>query len=259
MKIKDTVHFQWYKSFFIVLIIGICFFSSATLTDASFIEVFENLDQAVAFLKDLSKPDFSYLPKLVDPMIKTLKMSALGSLIGVGFAIPFSFLATTVFTKNEFITQIVRLFLNVIRTIPNLLLAALLVAIIGIGDATGVVTIAVFTFGMVSQLIFETIETIDMAPIEATESVGATKLQVAVWAIWPQIMLNVLSYFFYAFEINVRASVVLGYVGAGGIGVTLSNALGLFRYDRASLIIITIFVVVLTIDYLSELIRKELE
>lgn len=259
MKIKDTVHFQWYKSFFIVLIIGICFFVSANLSDASLIEVLTNLDQAVAFLEELAKPDFSYLPKIIDPMIKTLKMSALGSFIGVILAIPFSFLATTVFTKNEFVTQFFRLFLNIIRTIPNLLLAALLVAILGTGSATGVVTIAVFTFGMVSQLIFETIETIDFSPIEATESVGATKLQVAVWAIWPQIMLNVLSYFFYAFEINVRASVVLGYVGAGGIGVTLNNALGLFRYDRASMIIISIFVVVLIIDYLSESIRKGLE
>ena len=192
-------------------------------------------------------------------MIKTLKMSALGSLIGVVLAIPVSFLATTIVTKNEIITQFFRLVLNIVRTIPNLLLAALLVAILGIGDATGVVTIAVFTFGMVSQLIYETIETIDLSPIEAAESVGANKLQTAVWAIWPQIMLNVLSYFFYAFEINVRASVVLGYVGAGGIGVTLSNALGLFRYDRASLIIITIFIVVLIIDSLSEAIRRRIE
>lgn len=259
MKIKDTVHFQWYKSFFVVFIIVVFFIGSSIMTDASLSEVFYNLGYAGDFLKELSKPDFSYLPKLIDPMIKTLKMSALGSFIGVAFAIPFSFLATTIFTKNEFVTQFFRLILNIIRTIPNLLLAALLVAIIGIGDATGVVTIAIFTFGMVSQLIFETIETIDLAPIEATESVGARKLQVAVWAIWPQIMLNVLSYFFYAFEINVRASVVLGYVGAGGIGVTLSNALGLFRYDRASLIIITIFVVVLIIDNLSEAVRRRLE
>lgn len=259
MKIKDTVHFQWYKSAFIVIIIAICFFASASLSEVSFTEVFSNLDQAFAFIKELSNPDFTYLPKIIVPMIKTLKMSALGSIIGVAFAVPVSFLATTIFTKNEFITQIVRLFLNIIRTIPNLLLAALLVAILGTGSATGVVTIAVFTFGMVSQLIFETIETIDMEPIEATESVGATKLQVAVWAIWPQIMLNVLSYFFYAFEINVRASVVLGYVGAGGIGVTLSNTLGLFRYDRASMIIISIFIVVLIIDYISETVRKGLE
>lgn len=258
MKIKDTVHFQWYKSFFIVFIIVICFIGSSILTDASFVDAISNLDQAGLFMKELSNPDFSYFPKLIDPMIKTLKMSALGSLIGVIFAIPVSFLATTIFTKNEIVTQFFRLILNVIRTIPNLLLAALLVAIIGIGDATGVITIAIFTFGMVSQLIYEAIETIDLAPIESCESVGANKLQVAIWAIWPQIMLNVLSYFFYAFEINVRASVVLGYVGAGGIGVTLSNALGLFRYDRASLIIITIFVVVLIIDNLSEYIRGRL-
>ena len=259
MKIKDTVHFQWYKSAFTVVIIAILFFASSSLTDASLYEAITNLAQAAAFLQELSQPDFSYLPKLIDPMIKTLKMSALGSFIGVFFAIPASFLATTVFTKNELITQFFRLILNIVRTIPNLLLAALLVAILGIGEATGIVTIAIFTFGMVSQLIFESIETIDMAPIEATESIGANKLQVAVWAIWPQIMLSVLSYFFYAFEINVRASVVLGYVGAGGIGVTLSNALGLFRYDRASLIIITIFIVVLVIDYIASAIRKGLE
>lgn len=259
MKIKDTVHFQWYKSFFVVFIIAVCFVGSSFLTEASLIEVIYNIGNAGEFLKELAQPDFSYLPKIVGPIIKTLKMSVLGTIIGVGFAIPVAFLSTTVFTKNEFVTQFFRLILNVIRTIPNLLLAALLVAIIGIGDATGVVTIAIFTFGVVSQLIFETIETIDLTPIESAEAAGARKIQVAVWTIWPQIMLNVLSYFFYAFELNVRASVVLGYVGAGGIGVTLSNALGLFRYDRASLIIITIFIVVMIIDKLSETIRRRLE
>ena len=185
-------------------------------------------------------------------------MSVIGTTIGMVFAIPCAFLATTVATKNPIITNIIRLFLNIIRTIPNLLLAAILVAVIGIGEATGVITIAVFTFGMVSQLIYETIETIDFAPIEAAESVGANKMQVAVWSIWPQIMNTVLSYFFYAFEINVRASAVLGYVGAGGIGVTLSAALGLFRYDRVSIIILSIFVVVLIVDAISEEIQRRL-
>lgn len=258
MKIKDTVHFQWYKSVFVVFVIAVCFFGSASMTDASFSEVFSNLDQMWAFLGKLAKPEFSYLPKLFSPMVKTLKMSALGTIIGMFFAIPFSFLATTVATKNPIITNIIRLILNIIRTIPNLLLAAFLVAILGIGEATGVFTIAVFTFGMVSQLIYETIETIEFEPIEANESVGANRLQIAVWSIWPQIMRTVISYFFYAFEINVRASTVLGYVGAGGIGVTLSAALGLFRYDRVSIVIITIFVVVLIVDAISEAIQRRL-
>lgn len=258
MKIKDTVHFQWYKSLFIVFVIAVCFLSSAKLTGASLQEVFGNLDQMWAFLEKLAHPDLSYIPSLLSPMLKTLKMSALGTLIGIVIAIPFAFLATTVATQNPIVTNIIRLFLNIIRTIPNLLLAAILVAIIGIGEATGVVTITIFTFGMVSQLIYESIETVDLAPIEAAQSVGATKLQIAVWSIWPQIINNVASYFFYAFELNVRASTVLGYVGAGGIGVTLSAALGLFRYDRVSIIIISIFIIVLIVDSLSEAIRRRL-
>ena len=258
MKIKDTIHFQWYKTLFLVFVIAVCFFGSASVTEASFSEVFSNMDQLVAFLKKLAKPEFSYIPQLLSPMLKTLKMSALGTMIGMLFAIPCAFLATTVATKNAVVTNIIRLFLNIIRTIPNLLLAAILVVVIGIGEATGIITIAIFTFGMVSQLIYETIETIDFAPIEAAESVGANKIQVAVWSIWPQIMKTVLSYFFYAFEINVRASTVLGYVGAGGIGVTLSAALGLFRYDRVSIIILSIFLVVLVIDAISEEIQRRL-
>jgi len=258
MKIKDTVHFQWYKSLFVVFIIGVCFLGSAYVTDASLSEVFGNLDQMIAFLEKLSHPDFSYIPTLLSPMLKTLKMSMLGTFIGMLLAVPFAFLATTIATQNAIVTNIIRLFLNIIRTIPNLLLAAVLVAVIGIGEATGIITIAIFTFGMVAQLIYESIETIDLAPLEAAESVGANKLQIAVWSIWPQIMNSVASYFFYAFEINVRASTVLGYVGAGGIGVTLSASLGLFRYDRVSIIILSIFIIVLIVDALSEAIRRRL-
>lgn len=258
MQIKDTVHFQWYKSAFVVFVIAVCFIGSAMNIEATFMEALGNLDQMVKFLKKLSQPDFSYIPQLMGPLVKTLKMSALGTMLGMVFAIPCSFLATEVATQNKYITGFFRLILNIIRTIPNLLLAAILVAVLGIGEATGVITIAVFTFGLVSQLIYESIETIEFEPIEANESVGANRLQIAVWSIWPQIMNKVLAYFLYAFEINVRASTVLGYVGAGGIGVTLSASLGLFRYDRVSIVIISIFVVVLVVDSVSEALQRRL-
>lgn len=258
MKIRDTVHFAWYKKAFVMAIILVCLFSSIRMTRADFGQLISNIGQVQAFLKKLAHPDFGYLPRLVDPMIKTLKMSALGTALGVLFAIPFAFLATTVVTENVVITQIFRFFLNIIRTIPNLLLGALLVAIIGIGEATGVVTIAIFTFGVTSQLIFESIETIDLSPLEAARAVGANKLKTAVWTVWPQVSLSVLSYAFYAFELNVRASTVLGYVGAGGIGVKLNEALGLFRYERVSVIILFIFAVVVVVDTLSEAFRRRL-
>ena len=259
MKLKDTVHFQWYKHLFVVLLLGICLYASVVGTGADFEQLAGNIGQVGAFLKKLANPQFSYLPKLIDPMVKTLKMSALGTALGILLAIPFAFLATTVVTDNRVLTGIIRFFLNVIRTIPNMLLAALLVAIVGIGEATGVLTIAIFTFGMASQLIFEAIETIDMSPIEAATAVGANKLKVAVWAIFPQITSSIVSYTFYAFELNVRASTVLGYVGAGGIGVKLNEALGLFKYERVSIIILFIFVVVVIVDALSEAIRRRLK
>ena len=228
MKIKDTVHFEWYKHLFIALLLLAFLYASIVSTDANFEQLAGNIGQVGVFLKKLAHPQFSYLPKLVDPMVKTLKMSALGTALGILLAIPFAFLATTVVTDNRIITGVCRFFLNVIRTIPNLLLASLLVAIVGIGEATGVLTIAIFTFGMASQLIFESIETM-------------------------------VSYTFYAFELNVRASTVLGYVGAGGIGVKLNEALGLFKYERVSIIILFIFAVVVLVDALSEAIRRRLK
>ncbi len=258
MKIKDTVHFNWYKKLFVVILIVLCFSTASNATGADFAKVFSNSEQVRIFLAKLVHPDFSYLPDLVEPLIKTLKMSVLGTILGVFLAIPFSFLATTVVTKNPVLTGIIRFFLNVIRTIPNMLLAAILVSMVGIGEFTGVLTLTIFTFGLTAQLFYESIETIDTAAVEACESVGANKLKTAVWAVWPQMIPSIISYSFYALEINIRSSTVLGYVGAGGIGVILNTSLGLFKYDRVSLVILMIFVIVIIVDGLSGLVRRKL-
>lgn len=258
MKLQDTVHFNWYKHLFLVLILILCLYGSISVTDADFSEVVSGADQMGVFLGRLLHPDFSYLPKLWGPLVKTLQMSVTGTVLGMIFAVPFAFLATHVVTRNHVLTGIVRFFLDIVRTIPNLLLAALMVAIIGIGEVTGVLTIAIFTFGMVSQLIYEAIETIDYGPIEAAESVGANKIQIAFWSIAPQVLVQIASYAFYALEVNVRASTVLGYVGAGGIGVILNSSLALFQYERVSIIILTILIVVAIVDSVSEAIRRRL-
>lgn len=258
MKIKDTIHYNWYKNLFLLFLLFLCTSCSIWVTEADFTKVFTNSDQMAAFLSRFLQPDISYLPKIIPPMLKTLKMSVVGTAIGVFFAVPFAFLATWIVTRNHAVTSVIRFFLNLIRTIPNLLLAALLVAIVGIGEATGVLTIAVFTFGMVSQLIYESIETIDYGPMEAAESVGANKIQIAVWSIAPQLFRHIASYTFYALEVNVRGSTVLGYVGAGGIGVILNSSLALFKYERVSIIILSILLVVAVVDGISEAIRRRL-
>lgn len=259
MKISETVHFDWYKKAFVLFVLLALAWASAVATDANPADVAAGASQAGIFLSKFLQPDFSYLPKLVDPMIKTIQMSVLGTVVGVVVAVPLAFLATTTVTHNRAVTWVFRIILDIIRTIPTLLLAALAVAILGIGEFTGVVTIAIFTLGIVSQLVFEAVESVDEAPIEAAIAVGANRMQVAVWAIFPQVMSQIASYTFYAFEINVRASTVLGYVGAGGIGTILNAQLGLFRYDRVSVVILMILVVVIVVDFVSEMVRRRLK
>lgn len=256
MKLKDTVHFKLPKQLLTLLLILIVVQSAILLTGANLFNFLGNLDQLVAFVKRLLNPDFSYIPSLIKPMLKTVQMSIAGTVLGVFFAVPFAFFATAFASENKIFSEVIRFILGIVRTIPTLLLAALLVAILGIGEVTGIATIAIFTFGMVSQLIYESIETIDLGPIEASKSVGANRLQVAVWAILPQIVPNIISYTIYAVEINVRASTILGYVGAGGIGVLLSSSLALGRYDRVSIIILMILALVFVCDFLSDVLRK---
>ena len=111
---------------------------------------------------------------------------------------------------------------------------------------------------MVSKLFYEAIETIDPGPLEALRAAGGNRIEIIRFAVFPQIANYFVSYVLYAFEINVRASTVLGYMGAGGIGVYLQQALSMFRYDRVGVIVLVIFVVVLAIDYVSGKTREAL-
>lgn len=258
MKLKDTVHRNLPKNLLILAVIVALIAVSIISLNVDFTELAENADEMVAFLSRFLKPDFSYFPAIVKPLIDTLKMSLYGTFLGVMVALPMAFLGSTVFTDNNIVTSIARFIMGVIRTVPSLLLAAILVAIFGIGEFTGVLSIAIFTFGMNSQLFYQAIDTIDRGPVEAQESVGANKIKVAFYAILPQISKQIASYSLYAFEVNIRASTVLGYVGAGGIGTMLNTSLGFFRYDRVALIILVIFVVVFVVDAISGYLRREL-
>lgn len=100
MKLKDTIHRDLYKHLFIVALVLLCVFSSAKVTGAQMADVFNNLDQMGIFLQRFLSPDWSYIPKIIEPMLKTIKMSVVGTTLGVVFAVPFAFLATTVVTRN---------------------------------------------------------------------------------------------------------------------------------------------------------------
>lgn len=138
------------------------------------------------------------------------------------------------------------------------MLAVIFVGLFGIGVFPGILALIIFSLGILAKLISETIEAVDMNPMEAMRASGGNTLQVIWYALVPQVLPQYTSLVLYVFEINIRASVVLGLVGAGGIGLILNQQLGFYNYPNAMAIIIIIFVVVILIEYISNKIREAL-
>lgn len=249
--------FGWEKLVITGLMVGGLIWSGI-VTEVNVPQFVANFGQFAQIIVEMLKPDWSYVSYVVAPLIQTIKMAVIGTAIGAGLAFPYAFLVSRNVVTNRFVTGLFRFILNIIRTIPDLLLAALFVAVVGIGPVAGIITLAIFSFGMVGKLFFEAVETIDEGPIEALKASGANQWEIVRYAVIPQVMGYFVSYTLYAFEINVRASTVLGYVGAGGIGLFLQQNLSQFRYDRVSLMVLLIFAVVLVIDYVSSKTREAL-
>ncbi len=209
-------------------------------------------------MRKLFHPKWSFFPKVVSPLLDTIKMSILGTVIGCAVALPVAILSSSNINKNAIIVSIFRFVLGLIRTLPTLVIALVCALIFSLGTFSGTVAIAIFTFGVVSKMLYESIETIDMGPFEAMEALGANKFQAFWSACVPQILPVYLSHCLYCFEMNVRASAILGYVGAGGLGITINERIGWRDYESLGMILLTLFVVVTFIEFFSAYLRKKL-
>lgn len=203
-------------------------------------------------------PDTAYLPRIWQPLFDTIKMSLLGSFIGGVLAIPFAIIASSNIVKNKFVIVITRLFLSVVRTLPTLVTALIATYIFGLGTLAGTTAITVFTFAYVGKILYEDIETVDMGPFEAMEAMGANKGSAFRYAIIPQVMPAYLSNCLFCFEGNVRYAAILGYVGAGGLGLILNEKIGWREYSKVGMILVMLFVTVVLIESLSHYLRSKL-
>ena len=209
-------------------------------------------------MKKLFQPDWSFFPKVIGPLVDTIKMSILGTVIGCACALPVAVLASSNIDHNKIVVSLLRVVLGLIRTLPTLVIALVCALIFSLGTFSGTVAIAIFTFGVVSKMLYESIETIDMGPFEAMEALGADKFQAFWSACVPQILPVYLSHCLYCFEMNVRASAILGYVGAGGLGITINERIGWRDYNGLGMVLLSLFVVVTFIEFFSAYLRKKL-
>ena len=214
--------------------------------------------QLGVILGKIFHPDFSFLPKVIGPLIDTIKMSLLGTIIGCTLALPIAILSSSNINKNKILLSLCKFLLAIVRTLPTIIIATIAALIFSLGTFAGTVAITIFTFGVVGKMLFESIETIDMGPFEAMESFGANKFEAFWSALMPQILPTYLSHCLYCFEMNIRAASILGYVGAGGLGLLINERIGWRDYNSLGTVLLTLFVAVVIVDFLSTYFRKKL-
>lgn len=224
----------------------------------SVVEIACNIAGGTRLIEESWPPDFSFLPRLAEPMLETVFIAIVGTVIGGILAIPVAVLAARNLTPDRFTWFADRNFMNILRTLPDLFWAMLFATAVGFGPVAGALALTVFTIAVISKLYSESLESIDMGLPETVRAVGGTWFQMIQFGALPQAMQHYVSYALYAFELNIRASVVLGLVGAGGIGMILETQRANFEYERVTMIILTVLVAVLIIEEISEAIRKRL-
>ena len=215
-------------------------------------------NQLTKILSQIFQPDASFFSKVTGPLWDTIKMSIMGSVIGSLLALPYAVAASANINRSGPLLAVLRFLLNIVRTLPTLVIASICALIFGLGTFAGTVAITIFTFGIVTKMLYESIETVNMGAFEALESAGANKFQAFWSAVFPQILPTYLSHCLYSFEINVRAASILGYVGAGGLGILIDERIGWRDYNGLGTVLLTLFVAVFIIENLSQFLRSKL-
>ena len=231
-------------------------------TDFSLIRLIEGWPFLADFLDRSWPPNPEALKDVAEQMLITIEIALVGTFLATLFALPLSFLASRNLTQgNAFMGTLfvlTRAFFNILRGIDTLILALVFVAAVGLGPFAGVIAMAIHSVAALGKVYSESIENVAKGPIEALEAVGASGTNVVRWAIIPQVAPLLISWTLYRFEINFRVSIVIGLVGAGGIGFFIKEKMGNGQYDDMMVAIIAIILVVNIIDFASSWLRSRL-
>ncbi|PMS35479.1 phosphonate transport system permease protein [Trinickia symbiotica] len=201
-------------------------------------------------------PAFDQFGPTLMPVLETIDLAIFGTVIGVLLAFPLSILAARNVTPGKPFYYGARAVIGITRSVPDLVWALLFVTAVGLGPFPGALALAVHSVGMLGRLFAEVIEDMDMGPVEALTLTGAGRLQVFTHAVVPGVLPSLLGIALYRFDENLRSSLVLGFVGAGGIGFMLLTAMNLFQYQTVAFLLIVTFVLVTCAERISAYLRS---
>ncbi|WP_244244609.1 phosphonate ABC transporter, permease protein PhnE [Marinilactibacillus kalidii] len=242
----------------VLLLVLVATYASFRTTGADLSLLLSRGHQFFVIIIGMIPPNFKFISSIWGPLFDTIQMSLLGSLAGALVAIPLALLSSSNIIKNVFVNGFFKFFLSILRTLPTLVLALIFTFLFGLGTMAGMLSIFVFTASYVGKLMYEHIENVDMGAFEAHESMGLTKVEAFRYAIIPEVLPTYLSVSLYAFEGNVRYAAILGYVGAGGIGLVLNERLGWRDYPSVGMVLLVLMIVVFIIERVSEYFRRQL-
>lgn len=217
--------------------------------------IMKGIPRAAQIFSGAIPPDFAARgPIILDGFVESIQMTLIATLLGVLASIPFGFLAAKNISPRP-LYLLGRTLVIVARGLHPVVLGVLFVAAIGFGALAGILTLIVYTIGFVAKLLAEAIEEIDWGQVEALRSTGAGAALVLTYAVFPQIVPRLVGLSIYQLDINLRASAIVGVVGAGGIGQTLNTAFGRYDYGTASAILLVMIGIILVAEMLSGRLR----
>ena len=207
--------------------------------------------QAADLLDRMIPPYWPFFIEIIQPLVETLHIATLGTVFTIFLAFPVAIMAARNTTFNRATWFIGRFILVTSRSVNTVVWGLLFVAMFGPGPVAGIFSVAARSIGFVGKLIAEAIEEIDVGAVEAIEATGASQMQILLIGVLPQVMPVILGTIIYRWDINIRESTVLGFVGAGGIGIVLYSSINLFAWHEVSVILVSIFGVVVVSEFLS--------
>lgn len=214
--------------------------------------------QAIDLVTRMWPPDWGFAAQLIGPLLETIHIATLGTAVTILIAFPLAFLAARNTTFNPLTWFIGRLILVTSRSVNTVVWGLLFVAIFGPGPLAGIWAIAFRSIGFMGKLIAEAIEEIDSGVVEAIEATGGSRLQVLVYGILPQVLPVIYGTTVYRWDINIRESTVLGFVGAGGIGILLYSSINQFLWQEVALMLLAVFGVVVISELISATVRQKI-
>ena len=219
-------------------------------------EIIEGGPRLTRLMGEMWPLNLEALPRLLDSLWITFLMAICGTSLGIVISLPLVLFAARNLTPHPMVRFAVRSFISFCRTVPDLIWALIFVIVVGLGPVAGALAIMMDSIGFLRKFFSKASEEQDVGPQEAVKAMGGSRLDVAMLVILPSAMPAFTSDALFAMEKAVRASVILGLVGAGGIGIELKVAIDLFQYETAALIILLIFALVVTVEQVSNRLRR---